>query len=77
MASPLVRADPPLSGRQRPRDAGTRHLVRHDHLPIVVTRDDRGEYINALEADDDGNLIPLVALTARSHRRSVMQAVSR
>ena len=54
----------------------TRHLVQHDHLPIVVTRDDRGDYIDALEAADDGNLTPLVDFTARQHRRSILQAMS-
>ena len=54
----------------------TWRLVQHDHLPIVVTRDDRSDYIDALEAADDGDLTPLVAFTARLHRRSVLQTVS-
>ena len=53
----------------------TWHLVQHDHLPIVVTRDDRGDYIDALEAGDDGDLDLLVAFTARLHRRSILQAM--
>ena len=54
----------------------TWHLVQHDHLPIVVTRDDRGDYIDALETADDGNLGKMVNFTARLHRRLVMQALS-
>ena len=53
----------------------TWHLVQHDHLPIVVTRDDRSDYIDALEAGDDGDLDLLVAFTARLHRRSILQAM--
>ena len=51
-------------------------LVQHDYLPIVVTRDDRSEYIEALEAADDGDLNPLLEFTARLHRRFVLQATS-
>ena len=52
------------------------HLVQHDHLPIVVTRDDRNNYIDALEAADDGNLNPQVDFTSRLHQRSILQAMS-
>jgi len=43
-------------------------------LPIVVTRDERNDYIDALEAADDGDLEPLVKFTARLQRRAVLQA---
>ena len=39
--------------------------VQHDYLPIVVTRDDRNDYFDALEAADDGDIGPLMELTAR------------
>ena len=52
------------------------HLVQHDYLPIVVTRHDRNDYIDYLEAADDGDLTPLVAFTARLHQRSIVQALS-
>ena len=39
----------------------TWHLVQHDYLPIVVARND---YIDALQAADDGELGPLVVFTA-------------
>ncbi len=54
----------------------TWHLVQHDYLPIVVTRDDRNDYIDALEAGDDGDLNPLIAFTARLQRRSGLQAMT-
>ena len=54
----------------------TRHLVQHDYLPIVVTRDERNDYIDALEAADDGDLNPLVKFASRLHRRSTLQAIS-
>ena len=54
----------------------TGHLVQQDYLPIVVTRDDRNDYIDALEADDDGEPTPLVEFTSRLHRRSILQAMS-
>ena len=54
----------------------TWRLVQRDHLPIVVTRHDRIDYIDALEAADDGNLTPMVGFTARLHRTSILQAIS-
>ena len=51
-------------------------LIEHDHLPIVVTRHDRNDYIDALEAADHGDLDPLTAFTARLHRGSIQQAMS-
>ena len=53
----------------------TWHLVRHDYLPMVVTRDDRNDYISALEVADERNLALLVGFTARLHRRSILQAM--
>ena len=54
----------------------TWHLVEHDYLPIVVTRHDRNDYIDALEVADDGDLQPLVDFTASLHRRSMIQAMT-
>ena len=54
----------------------TWHLVQHGYLPIVVIRDDRNSYIDALEAADDGDIEQLVAFTARLQRHSVLQALS-
>ena len=54
----------------------TWHLVQHGYLPIVVTRDDRNDYIDALEAADDGHLGPLVAFTADLQSRAIMETVT-
>ena len=54
----------------------TWHLVQHEHLPIVVTRDNRSDYIDALETADDGELDPLVQFTASLHQRAIMQTLS-
>ncbi|MBC6442953.1 MAG: hypothetical protein GDA53_07495, partial [Rhodobacteraceae bacterium] len=40
-------------------------LVKGDLFPLVVTRDDRPKYLDALEAADGGDLKPLVALITR------------
>ena len=52
------------------------HLVQHGYLPIVVTHHDRNSYIDSLEVADDGDLIPLVNLTAGLQRRAMLQAIS-
>lgn len=38
----------------------TWHLVKEEFLPIVITRDDRDQYIEALESADSGILTPFV-----------------
>lgn len=40
-------------------------LVKEGLFPLVVTRDDKTEYVAALEAADQGDLQPLIALFAR------------
>ncbi|MBC6438703.1 MAG: Fic family protein [Rhodobacteraceae bacterium] len=40
-------------------------LVKQGLFPLVVTRDDKPEYIDALEAADGGDLKPLIALITR------------
>ena len=54
----------------------TWHLVQHDYLPMVVTRDDRNDYIDALEAADDGDPGPLVTFTASLQERDIAEAVT-
>ena len=39
-------------------------------FPLVVTRDDRTRYIDALELADQGDLSPLVQLFAQLQKRS-------
>ena len=54
----------------------TWHLVQRHYLPIVVTRDDRNHYIDALEAADDGDLGPLVTFTADLQRRAILETMT-
>ena len=51
-------------------------LVRANLLPLVVDRDTRGDYIQALEAADAGDLQELVDLFARLERSAILQALS-
>jgi Fic family protein len=43
-------------------------------FPVVVTRDDRSRYIDALEAADEGNLRSLVSFFVGVQRRTLFQA---
>ncbi|TIX93546.1 Fic family protein [Rhizobium sp. P44RR-XXIV] len=40
-------------------------LVKDGLFPLVVTRDDKPNYLDTLEAADNGNLKPLISLTAK------------
>lgn len=51
------------------------HLVREEYLPVVVKRDDRVDYIDALEKADNGDLAPLVDLLVRLERRVIIEAL--
>ncbi len=51
----------------------TWHLMQYDYLLIVVTRDERNDYITTVEHADDGVLNALVASARRLHQRSVLQ----
>jgi hypothetical protein len=51
-------------------------LLRADLLPLVIDRDLRAEYLDALEAADQGNLSPLASLFARLERAAILQALS-
>ena len=53
----------------------TWHLVRHNYLPVVVTRGDRSSYISALETADAGDLGPFVDLLAQMQRRTILHAL--
>ena len=54
----------------------TWHLVKAGYLPVVVSRDDRADYIGALELADAGNLDPLVEFIVRLERRTILQALN-
>ena len=58
------------------RALATLILLRAEWLPLVVTNDHRGLYLDALRAADQGNLAPLVDLFARIEKESFLQALS-
>ena len=53
----------------------TWHLVKNGFFPIVVSRDNRTEYIDALEKADDGDLTPLIDLFVRLEKNTILQAL--
>ena len=54
----------------------TWHLVRENYLPVIVSRDDRPAYIDALEAADGRNLDAFVDFLVQLQRRTVLQALN-
>lgn len=53
----------------------TWHLVKNEFFPIVVSRDDRPEYIAGLEKADAGNLLPLIDLFVKLEKNTILQAL--
>lgn len=51
-------------------------FLRDRLFPIVVTRDDREAYIEALEKADHGDLSPLIALFTTLQKREIVRAIS-
>ncbi len=58
------------------RAIATLIFLKADWFPLVITRDDRVQYIEALEAADWGNLSPLVSIFVRSQRNAILQATN-
>ena len=54
----------------------TWHLVKSGFFPIIISRDDRTNYICALETADQGNLTPLIDIFARLETNTILQAIS-
>ena len=54
----------------------TWHLVRKGFFPIVISRDDRTDYINALEKADARDLTHLVDLFVNLEKSIILQAIS-
>ena len=50
------------------------HLAKEEYLPVVVSRDDREAYFDALESADAGRLDPLVEFIVRLERRTILEA---
>ena len=53
----------------------TWHLVKKGFFPIVISRDDRANYIDALEKADAGDLTPLIELFVRLEKNTILQAL--
>ncbi len=53
----------------------TWQLVKHHYLPIVISRDNREQYIQCLEEADAGDLNPLITLFVRLETRLILQAL--
>src|ERR1700686_1327856 len=51
-------------------------LVKHQLFPVVISRDQRPQYIEALEAADLGNLKPLTRLFAEIEKKTILEAIS-
>ena len=49
-------------------------LVKEGLFPLVIRRDDRGKYLEALEAADHGDLKPLSELITRLQRDQFLKA---
>ena len=54
----------------------TWHLVRENFLSVVVSRDDRSGYIEALEAADHGDLGALVDFIVRLEKGTILEALA-
>ena len=54
----------------------TWHLVRNRLFPIVISRDDRSQYIDSLEEADKGDLTRLIDLFVRLEKSTISQALS-
>jgi Fic family protein len=57
------------------RAIATLVFLKAGWFPLVVTRDDRGKYIQALEHADEGNLKPLIGLFSEIQKRAVIAAI--
>jgi Fic family protein len=51
-------------------------FLKKNWLPLVITRDDRGEYISSLRKADDGDLSCLVKLFISLENRAIREALS-
>ena len=53
----------------------TWHLAKEEYLPIVISRDDRKQYIESLESADVGDLNPFVDFIVRLERQMILEAL--
>lgn len=52
-------------------------FIKKGWFPVVVTRDDRARYIDALEAADEGNLESLVSFFTHIQERAFVEAIQK
>jgi hypothetical protein len=50
-------------------------LIQKGGFPFVVLRDDKNDYIDALRAADDGDLLPFVEFVCRLQKHALLQAM--
>lgn len=50
-------------------------FIQAGWFPVVVTRDDRPRYIDALEAADEGDLLPFASFLVHVQKRSVFESM--
>lgn len=50
-------------------------FIKAGWFPVVVTRDDRPRYIDALEVADDGDLLPFVSFLVDIQKRSLFESM--
>jgi fido (protein-threonine AMPylation protein) len=50
-------------------------FIKGGFFPLVINRDDRTKYIDALEAADDGDLSPLTRLFSQVEKRALTKAI--
>ena len=51
------------------------HLAKWEYLPVVISRDDRNDYIKALESADSGDLSTFVNLLVQLERGTILEAL--
>lgn len=51
-------------------------FIKANWFPLVATRYDRDEYLNALEQSDDGNLSSLISLFTKLQKKAFIKALS-
>ena len=51
------------------------HLVKCEYLPVVISRDDRTRYLDALEAADAGDISLFVDLLVQIEKRTILEAL--
>jgi hypothetical protein len=59
------------------RTLATLVFVKSGYFPLVINRDDRERYIDALEAADLGDMSPLIRLFTQVQKRALTKAIGR